>query len=53
MKVTIDLLVFCQTSQKYMKGTRKSNFMITSMIYHENIIVILDKIMGHRIVFWV
>ena len=42
-KVSIDLSVFYQKFQQYMRGTCKSNLMSTSKIYFQNISVVLGR----------
>ena len=51
IKVTIDLLIFYQTFQKYMKEAGKKILMNTSVISYQNISSVLSKIIGLRTVF--
>ena len=45
IKVTIDLLFFYPTFQKYMKDAYKNNFTNISVIYYQNISVVSGKLM--------
>ena len=52
IKITLDLLLFYPTFQKYMKDACKNNLTNISEINYQNISVVSGKVMKLRIVSW-